>query len=799
MLFNSIIKTFHRSLSLKLSCAVALVVLPIVGIMSIDAYVQGRRGAVRRELSDLQSLSKDLAGRIDLSLASGRDLAAHLANTRDAMDYLGHGGRAGQAQKACQDWLDLQLRQTSGISSILILSPTGECLASTNRDFIGHDYHFRPYFREAMAGRVTLSDWNVGLVFRLPHLDVSAPVRLHGKIAGILVTEFPVDAVEQAIRATGVHGRAALLINRSGVVLAHSNPAFQYHSLKPLDPPVLAEIMQTRQFMGRDLPVDPRLGPLAEGFERVRETSRQQTATFRESRSLTMAALTPLVEKDWVIAVAIPQDEILLPIRKAMVRTLLVGLSAMLLGALAAFAAGRLLLGPIFRLSDAMGRFGRGDGAARARVTDQDERGRLSQTFNTMADSLQVNQARLAQRTLELERSETQFRLLFEKAPMGMVIADPHSGRFLSVNPRMGEILGYAPAELLKSDFQSITHPDHLAEDLVSFKALAAGDIPEVVKEKRYLDRSGRTVWARLRMVRLPVIPGHPPRILALVEDITEHLQAGAALARERQALEAQVQSALVDLRLKDQMLASQNRLAAMGEMVSNIAHQWRQPLNALSLLLANLRDAFRFGDLDSAAVERTFALGDVLIQRMSSTISDFRSFLRPGKAKAAFSAVDQVRAAVRLMEGSLVAADIRVQIDADADVQLFGFESEYCHVLLNLLANAREAILDRRVHPGRITIRVWAEAGFGGLAMADNGGGIPDECLDRIFEPYFSTREMGTGIGLYLSKQIIESSMGGRIRAGNGPDGAEFTVLVPASGVALSTVTATGGHASIG
>jgi len=167
----------------------------------------------------------------------------------------------------------------------------------------------------------------------------------------------------------------------------------------------------------------------------------------------------------------------------------------------------------------------------------------------------------------------------------------------------------------------------------------------------------------------------------------------------------------------------------------------------------------------------------------MSSTINDFRSFFRPDKRMAAFSAINQVKAAVRLMDGSLAAASIQVQIESSEDVQLFGFPNEYCQVILNPLANAKEAILDRQVCPGLINIRAWTEVGFGVLAMADNGRGIPAEFLDRIFDPYFSTRETGTGIGLYICKQIIERSMGGRIRAGNGPERAESTVLVPTSG----------------
>ena len=138
--------------------------------------------------------------------------------------------------------------------------------------------------------------------------------------------------------------------------------------------------------------------------------------------------------------------------------------------------------------------------------------------------------ASLQARTQELERSESKFRLVFERAPLGMALVDSTSGRFLSVNPGLGEIVGYTPEELLHLTFQQITHPEHLADDLASVKALAAGTMAEVEKVKRYLHRSGKTVWGRLRMVPMPTLPGETPLHISLVEDITEGHLAEEAL-----------------------------------------------------------------------------------------------------------------------------------------------------------------------------------------------------------------------------------------------------------------------------
>jgi len=167
-------------------------------------------------------------------------------------------------------------------------------------------------------------------------------------------------------------------------------------------------------------------------------------------------------------------------------------------------------------------------------------------------------------------------------------------------------------------------------------------------------------------------------------------------------------------------------------------------------------------------------------VQKMSTTINTFRDFFQPAKARTAFSVLAQVRAAVAIVEAGFEARGIDLRIEASEDLTFNGLPNEFCQVLLNLLGNARQAIQDAGVAQGRITLALEAQEGAGCVRVTDNGGGIPAAALDRIFEPYFSTRPGGTGIGLYMSRQIIEESMQGRILARNREDGAEFTLRVP-------------------
>ena len=255
-------------------------------------------------------------------------------------------------------------------------------------------------------------------------------------------------------------------------------------------------------------------------------------------------------------------------------------------------------------------------------------------------------------------------------------------------------------------------------------------------------------------------------------------------IRRINESLEQQIAQEVSKTMEQEHMLVRQSRMAAMGEMIGNIAHQWRQPLNALGLLLFNIKDAYQSNTLDAAYLDQAFADGNRMIQKMSTTISDFSNFFRPDKEIIAFSAREQIQEAIALVKSSFQQSQIAIHIDASMDIELTGFPNEYSQVMMNLLSNAKEAIRARdRLIPGRVDIVLTERDGQGCVSVRDNGGGIPVDILDRIFEPYFSTKDSGTGIGLYMSKMIIERSMNGSITARNIEGGAEFIVTSPLAG----------------
>ncbi|MBJ6752280.1 ATP-binding protein [Geomonas anaerohicana] len=233
-------------------------------------------------------------------------------------------------------------------------------------------------------------------------------------------------------------------------------------------------------------------------------------------------------------------------------------------------------------------------------------------------------------------------------------------------------------------------------------------------------------------------------------------------------------------LRQMDQMLIQQGRLAAMGEMISNIAHQWRQPLNVLALLAQDLPMTYRLGELDEGYLDDKVRRMMEAITQMSRTIDNFRNFFSPGQEKIRFRVLDTVQKTVSLVDTSLRELNIDIAVSALADPMIDGYPSDYSQVLLNILINARDVFVARKIEGPTIRIEVREEDGRSVVTLLDNAGGIPTEIADKIFDPYFTTKgPQATGIGLYMAKMIIERNMGGSLTAANVDGGARFRVQV--------------------
>jgi len=256
--------------------------------------------------------------------------------------------------------------------------------------------------------------------------------------------------------------------------------------------------------------------------------------------------------------------------------------------------------------------------------------------------------------------------------------------------------------------------------------------------------------------------------------------QSEEELQRLNDALDKRVAERTRELREKDHLLIQQSRLAAMGEMINNIAHQWRQPLNALGLLVQQTSLLYELGELDKETVEDGAKKSMSLINHMSQTIDDFRNFFKPNKERVVFNVAEEIKKTLSLIEGSLHGKHIDVQMAQKEDPAVTGFPNEFAQALINIINNAKDVLVERNVQAPQVLITVDAEEGRAVVTISDNAGGIPDNVVDKIFTPYFTTKgPSGTGVGLFMSKNIIENNMGGVLTVRNIEEGAEFRIVL--------------------
>lgn len=268
-------------------------------------------------------------------------------------------------------------------------------------------------------------------------------------------------------------------------------------------------------------------------------------------------------------------------------------------------------------------------------------------------------------------------------------------------------------------------------------------------------------------------------KTVQLEDEIAERQKVQEALEAFNNTLEVRISSAVAELRQKDDLLIHQNRLAAMGELLTSIAHQWRQPLNNIAAYIQTMQYLHHCGELSGEEMDRDINAVMEILRYMSQTIDDFRSFFRKDRDEHEFILRQVVDRSLKLISSGLIAHNIQVTISGDDTVTAVGFPNEYAQTLMNILYNARDILLERTVADPRIEIEIGRTGTRSVVCVRDNGGGIPPQILPHIFDPYFTTKgpATGTGIGLYMGRTLIERNMGGLLTARNTQDGAEFRI----------------------
>ncbi|MDD2581252.1 MAG: DUF3365 domain-containing protein [Desulfuromonadaceae bacterium] len=410
----------------------------------------------------------------------------------------------------------------------------------------------------------------------------------------------------------------------------------------------------------------------------------------------------------------------------------------------------------------------------------------------------EIAKRRIAQESLQ--ESEALLKIVADYASNWEYWRLPDTS-FLYMSPSARELTGYSVEEFNNDRelFYRVIHPED--RELFRHHTHTVDSNGQILPiEFRILCKDGEVRWHSHVCQQVFTPDGLPWGWRASNQDITDRKQmehelfeqtveletevaereaAQAELEHFNRSLEERINMTVAELRHKDQVMIQQGRLAAMGEMINNIAHQWRQPLNNVGLIIQSLKFSFDAGTVTHDELEQEIGEAMGIIMYMSRTIDDFRNFFREDKKKDAFPVGKAVHRTLEFVSNELASRNIRILFEDDESVAATGYQNEYAQVLLNILSNARETCIERNVSEPFIHIRITSENGRSAVYIRDNCGGIAEDIMPRIFDPYFTTRapDKGTGIGLYMSKVIIEQHMGGHLTAKNVEDGVEFRI----------------------
>ncbi|WP_303851658.1 ATP-binding protein [Seleniivibrio woodruffii] len=394
-----------------------------------------------------------------------------------------------------------------------------------------------------------------------------------------------------------------------------------------------------------------------------------------------------------------------------------------------------------------------------------------------------------------LKKNEAKFRSFFADNTAVMLVFDPETMAVVDANRSAADYYGCPIEQLkLKKMCDLTVHTSH-GDCLTLVGSILENRRGAKIPVRQY------TAGGAVRDVELLITPVEidgTVYMFIIVEDVSQRLKYQRELEDINNNLKNIVEQEITKRRRHEELLMEKMRLAEIGEMIGSIAHQWRQPLNTLGLLVQDIQDAREFGELTEDYVRDVVESSMQQIDYMSKTVDDFRDFFKPSKTKEVFDvkhSVEQVLSIVRAQlinnsiactvacecenTGQSITDSDKLTYCADHDMKVRGYPNEFKQVLLNLISNSKDALTDRKERA--ILINIKRFDGKIKLDVEDTGGGIPADILDRIFDPYFTTKGStgGTGIGLYMSKAIIESNMKGSLAVENTDKGCRFSILM--------------------
>lgn len=371
------------------------------------------------------------------------------------------------------------------------------------------------------------------------------------------------------------------------------------------------------------------------------------------------------------------------------------------------------------------------------------------------------------------------------------------------VNDEFCKISGFTKKELIGSDHNIVRHPNVPKENFTTLwnTILNKKSFKTTVKN---ICKDGSTVYLNTTITPILDDNDNIKEFIAIRYDVTKEVELKKALEKKdnelrilnktlekrvqeqtaqlielNQTLEQRVKEEILKNKEKQKMLFWQSRMASLGQMLANIAHQWRQPLTELSLTMFNIKKSAKRDEPHKIDKYYKESLG--IIENMSQTIDNFTNFFNPNKPKEKFLLNNAIDDALIITKKLIQKEHISIELNFEK-IEVFGVLNELSQVIINLIQNTSEAFKINNVHSKNIFITITKNSHFATIKYLDNAGGIENKTLDKIFEPYFTTKHQsnGTGLGLFMSKMIIEKSLDGTIEAKNRENGIEFIIKIP-------------------
>ena len=377
------------------------------------------------------------------------------------------------------------------------------------------------------------------------------------------------------------------------------------------------------------------------------------------------------------------------------------------------------------------------------------------------------------------------------------------NGIITFVNDEFCNISGYTKDELIGQNHNIVRHPD---VDDEKFKYLW-----ETIKHKnifkdtvKNLAKNGTTFYVNTTIIPILDKNENIVEFVAIRYDVTKEVALREELLKKEReyeelnkSLEKRVQEQTKELqelnqtlekRVRDEIAKNedkqrvmfwQSRHASLGQMLANIAHQWRQPLTELSLAMFNIKKALQNEQADN--VTKFYDESKNIIKNMYETIDDFTNFFSPDKEKYYFNISESIRESIGLLESVINDEMIIIKTEFN-DIKVLGITNELTQVIINLINNSKDAFIHNSILLREINITTKKERDFAVIEVHDNAGGISKENIEKIFEPYFTTKHKsrGTGLGLFMSKMICEQGLNGTLDVKSKKNTTTFSIKIP-------------------